>query len=254
MKIHNPVRRILFTVLVVSALTCASVQAQYPLTFDNPASFVQSSGFPSFGTYGLDNPGSPQVPNVRFDFGSPAATVTHSIGWSSQDAANNIGSGSMQLSWNWNHAADGDGAAAFTIDLYSLSAISFASLSFDVRVDPASAADLYNGYGYFEVVSRDGGYGYNKIPTFNTELGNPTYSQNIAGTWEHFVIPLTGIYQPIRAITFQDYNDASRNINGTVTIQIDNLTLTPVPEPSTTALLGLGLCGALIRVIRRQKK
>ena len=53
-------------------------------------------------------------------------------------------------------------------------------------------------------------------------------------------------------MTFWSYNDATRAINGAVTIQLDNITLTPVPEPSTTALVCLLLGGLLFRRIRGQ--
>jgi hypothetical protein len=55
-------------------------------------------------------------------------------------------------------------------------------------------------------------------------------------------------------ITIQDYNDSGRHITGSETLYIDNLALTPVPEPSTATLLGLGLCGAMSRIARRQRK
>jgi hypothetical protein len=56
----------------------------------------------------------------------------------------------------------------------------------------------------------------------------------------------------LRALTFDDYSDAAtRNINGNVQLYIDNLTLTPVPEPSTIALVGLGLAGLLF--VRRNR-
>jgi hypothetical protein len=63
-----------------------------------------------------------------------------------------------------------------------------------------------------------------------------------AGVWQHVTIPLDGTDNSIRALTFQDFNDTTRNINGTETIYIDNLALS-VPEPTSVALAGLGVAG-----------
>jgi hypothetical protein len=164
---------------------------------------------------------------VRYDYGTATANATHSVAWSANDAQTNANSGSVKLSWNWNWTADSDGAAAFSFDLFNFAntMTNASNLSFDVMVDPASAVGTNNGYGFFEVVTRDANYAYNKISGFNAELG-----QNGTGKWQHFSIPLTGVYTAVRALTFQDYNDAFRQINGTVTIYMDNITLSIVGE------------------------
>jgi hypothetical protein len=211
-------------------------------TFDNSSSFVTSSNFPAFGSYGIDNPGSPAVPNARFDFDSAGNIAPSSISWSSQDAANNSSSGSLKVSWNFS-LANGSSQSDFTLDLFN-SAQTFDMLSFDIMVDPSSAADSFGGYGDLQVFTRDGLYTVANTG-FNEELGNPDFNvTGDAGTWEHVTIPLSGFDSSVRAITFRDFEDVGafgRNINGPVTIYIDNLTLAEAPEPSAAALSGLCL-------------
>jgi hypothetical protein len=235
--------QLVLTTLAVAALATVSAKAQnYLNTFDNSGSFVTSTSFPAFGSYGLDNPGSPQVPNVRFDFGSPTATANNSIAFSSTENNGAAGSGSLALSWNWNFTADGASAAAFTMDLLN-NAQTYSSISFDILIDPSSTVGLNGDYGFFQVATRNGAYNFD-----STSLGE---GFTTAGVWEHVTIPLDGSDNSIRALTFQDFDDANRSINGTETIYIDNLALN-VPEPSTVALLGAGVAGLLS--LRRNRK
>jgi hypothetical protein len=234
---------ILATLAMVSLATAAQAQ-NYLNTFDDSSSFVTSSGFPTFGSYGLDNPGTPTVPNVRFDFGT---VTSDSIAWASgptQDAGSNPSSGSLQLNWTWATPPSGGQSAAFTIDLLN-TAQSYSSISFDIMVAAGSTPDAFGGYGDFSVATRDSGYAFNGTG-FEQELANSGFSSPAspgAGVWQHVTINLSGADSSIRAITLQDFDSADRNISGPETIDIDNLTLTPAPEPSTIALAGLGLAG-----------
>jgi hypothetical protein len=238
MKIHNPVRRILFTVLTASALACASVQAQYLNTFDNAGSF----------TTGARNFNPPPI-WIGHDYGNDTA---NSVVWSSQDAAGNAGSGSASLNWTWNYTADG--SAAFTMDLFPSPGQNFATLSFDLMVDPSSTPGGFNDYGYFQIIARNtDGYNFNDLG-FGRSLVGSGGAVPAVGVWQHIVIPLGSFGSQVRALTIQDYNDSGRHITGNETIYIDNLAFAPVPEPSTATLLGLGLCGAILRITRRQKK
>jgi hypothetical protein len=228
----------------------APVMAVNSDSFDDSSSFVTSSGFPSFGSYAWDNPGSPQVPNVRFDYGSTTAASSATETWSPNDAGGNPSSGSLKLSWNWNIAADGANSAAFTLDLYN-NPVTASALSFDIMIDPNSTPDAYNGYGYFQVFTRDGSYNDNDTGSDDGEFGNPNFSSPASpgtGVWTHVTIPLSGTDSVIRAVTIQDYDSADRNINGPETIYIDNLTLT-VPEPASMGLLGLGA----VAIVRRRR-
>jgi hypothetical protein len=217
-------------------------------SFDNSSSFVTSSGFPSYGSYGWDNTGSPQVPNVRFDYGSATAASSATETWSSNDAAASPTSGSLQLSWNWNYAADGANSAAFTIDLYN-NPVTASVLSFDMMIDSNSTPDAYGGYGYFQVFTRDGSYSENDTGSADGEFGNPGYGSPAspgAGVWTHVIIPLSGADSSVRAITLQDYDSSDRDITGPETIYIDNLTLT-VPEPASLSMLSLSALALLRR-------
>jgi hypothetical protein len=209
-------------------------------TFDNSSSFVaEGTSFPTFGTYGLDNPGPPQVPNVRFDYGAATPTATWNTFFSPTHDNTGGSSGSLGVNWTWNHNADGDGSMAFTMDINSINAVKYTNLSFDIMVDPNSTFDTFGGIGYFQVFAR--GQSYNETDTgYNEELGNPTFSSPTAGTWEHISIPLTTpATENIRGLTFQLFNDTGRNINGPDTIYLDNIILTDtnVPEPASMGLL-----------------
>jgi hypothetical protein len=226
----------------------APVMAVSSDSFDNSSSFVTSSGFPSFGSYAWDNPGSPQVPNVRFDYGAATASSTATETWSANDAANSASSGSLKLSWVWNLAADGANSAAFTLDLYN-NPVTASALSFDIMIDPNSTPDTYGGYGFFQVFTRDASYNDNDTGSADGEFGNPNFSSPAspgAGVWTHVSIPLSGADSIIRAVTIQDFDSSDRNITGPETIYIDNLTLT-VPEPASMSLLGIGALAALRR-------
>jgi hypothetical protein len=237
--------KFLLAASVAAGLAGGTVKAQL-LTFDNSSSIVTSVGFPTYGSYGLDNPGTPQVPNVRFDYGSPNSGTPS---WSSQDAGGNPASGSVELSM----VLAGSGSAGFTFDLFN-NAQNFSNLSFDVMVDPSStpeAAGVAAGYGYFQVATRDGSYTFNGISAIGEDIG-AAYTGYTAGEWQHFSVALTGANQSIRALTFQDYGGPGQNVNGPVILYIDNIDLTPVPEPSSIALIGLG--GALLLgVVRRRQ-
>jgi len=239
--------QIILATLVATVLATASAQAQYLNTFDTSSSVDAGSR-----NY------SPPPIGVAFDYGGFTPSLTESVNYSStvNDTAGNPSSGSVQLNWNF-AASDGGASAAFTFDLFP-TAQTFTSLSFDIMVAPSSTPDSYCGYGYFQVATRDGSYGFNDTG-FSQELANPGYgspSSPGAGVWQHITINLSGADSSVRALTLQDYADGQgtgRAITGSETIYIDNLNLTaPVPEPTTITLIGLGMTGLLF--IRRNRK
>ena len=175
-----------------------------------------------------------EVGQWRFDFGS----VTHTTSLSPMDANGNPSSGSMQVVLGFN-AANANNQGAHTTDRWypGLNGADYSSLSFDLKIDPNSAVDAFGNNGYFAMVIRNTD-GYNYI----TQFGGNVRS---ADGWRHISTPLTGPYDHIRALTFNLYGGPSQNLTGDVTMYLDNIMFTAVPEPSTLALVGLGTLGLL---------
>ena len=157
---------------------------------------------------------------ISYDFGDDAAATVDWVSGPTYDAGGNSGSGSVQLKWTW---AGGSGNEAFTMDIFSSGQnLAGGTLSFDIMIDPSSTAGTNNDYGYLDVVSRDGGYGWNPTGLSEALL---TAAGGTVGTWAHISIPLgTGAASTVRALTFQITNDG--DISGSQTIYIDNLQLT----------------------------
>ena len=214
----------------------------FQITFDNTNAFVTSVGFPNYGTYGLDNPTpSLAVPNVRFDYGGSTTTGHTTIAWSTNDAAGQTNSGSIQFTIPMDVETDDGGTqGAFTFDFYENggAATNLTSISFDVMVDPSSTPENTNnvagGYGFLQFVSRDNNYGFVVIPTFGEDVG-AVYTGTVAGHWQHVVAALDSTDNTIRGITMQLYGGPGQNINGTVILYIDNLTVSvagAIPQPT----------------------
>jgi hypothetical protein len=184
-----------------------------------------------------------EVSQWRFDFGGAA----HTSSWdATSDANGNPGSGSWKvtLTLNTNLAADNKGA--YTKDGWfpGLDGSTLSSLQFDVKVDPASALDAFGNNGSFSIALRNTD-NYNYIQQFSGNLKS-------ADGWRHIVVnPLIGPYDHIRALTWQLYGGPSQNINGPVTLWLDNILFTEIPEPSAFAFLGV--VAALLMVRQRQR-
>lgn len=156
---------------------------------------------------------------ISYDFGADSAAKVDWVAGPTYDAGGSSGSGSVELKWTW----AGIGNEAFTMDLFaSAQNLAGGTLSFDIMIDPSSTAGTNSDYGYLDVISRDGGYGWNPTSLSEALL---TAAGGTVGTWAHVSIPLgSGAASTVRALTFQITNDG--DINGTQTIYIDNLQLT----------------------------
>ena len=185
---------------------------------------------------------SSEVGQWRFDFGG----VTHATVFDpTLDANGNAASGSMRITLGFIVGLGGDNKAAYTRDLFpGLNGGLFSAMSMDVRVDPGSAPDAFGNNGFFQMVIRNtGNYDY------NTQFGDNLRS---ADGWHHIVVsPLVGAVNDIRGVTWQLYGGPSQNLPGPVTLWIDNVVFTPVPEPSSLALAALGALALLAHRWRR---
>lgn len=183
-----------------------------------------------------------EIAQWRFDFGSAA----HVESWdSTTDANGNPGSGSWKVTLTFNTALGGENKAAYTTDRWfpGLNGSTLANLQFDLKIDPASSPDAFGNNGSFSMAIRNTD-NYNFVQQFGDNVRS-------ADGWRHITIsPLIGPYDHIRALTWQLYGGPSQNINGPVTLWLDNIQFAEVPEPGALALFGVGAI-ALLRRVRR---
>ena len=178
----------------------------------------------------------------RFDFGG---TTGNTVTWNSTEGTG--GAGALQLSMIFNTAQGGNNKALFTYDKYG-SAVNLTGyvISFDVKVAPGSALDAFGNNGYLQTAIRNtGNYTYQ-------DQSGLAGNVSIAPGWVHFsAVVDVGEGDQTRAFSVQNYGGPGQNINGSVTLFIDNFSVQAVPEPTTLALAGLGLAGML--VVRRRR-
>jgi hypothetical protein len=224
MQTNKTMGRLVLTALVASGLAGASALAQTPYsnTFD-------SSSSPFY-----------------FDYGTSGSSVSWASG-PTYDAGGSGTSGSAQLNCTFTAPNQGD---AFTAGIiYPGQNYAGATLTFDIMVASSGVPGGYGDYGYFQVWGRNtDGYTQVSDAVAGGLVGGVVPGLN---AWYQVSVACPSSWTAIRALTFQDYNDAARNIVGSETIYIDNLSITPAPEPSTIALVGLGLAGLLF--VRRNR-
>jgi hypothetical protein len=265
--------------LLASASAVHAGVAAYTQSFDSSASFTNNevNGGPA-GTNWYDG-FNPTPINIRFDYGSATATANHSVTWSSNnspDPANGaLGSGSVKLGWLWNTTADGDGSAAFTMDIQNTAGV-YTSIGFDMYIDPSSThgqfandgatvvagtstpypnSSGFEDYGFFQVFTKDQTYNQNEAHAGpdSGSLGDVVGTDPVtgaaetsygAGVWEHFQVNLTGTGKNVRGITFQSF---SQGESGPQAILLDNITLNVVPEPASLGMLAVAGSSVLLR-------
>jgi hypothetical protein len=224
--------------LMVTSMAGAQTQT-YTNTYDTSSSITTINA----GVYD----GSSE--NWRFDYGGPSDTpkADHSVSWTGTEddtPATEPNGGSVNLSWVDSEPSGGSSAAAFTTDLFAYPGNNVTNISFDLMVGVGSPVDTYGGYGYFQLFTRNESYA--EAGTSVAEELNAT-----PGTWQAFNVSFATPAQ-VRALTWQDFNDATRDMNGTQNWYIDNLSITyQVPEPASLGLLGMGIPALLMR--RRAK-
>ncbi len=178
----------------------------------------------------------------RYDFGN---ALTPTVAWSTNDANGSATSGSAELSWTWNWASQGAGGAAFTGDfLYPEQNLAGATVSFDIYVDPSSTAGLAGDYGYFQVNTRYNNSTYTYGPTYlGKSLVGLSGLVSAVGKWGHANFVLGAEASTLRALTFQDYNDSSRQITGNELIYIDNVKMIPLQTNVPTVKISRPVAG-----------
>lgn len=180
-----------------------------------------------------------EINDWRFDFGGVTQTKTFST-----DNAGGGGpaSGSMEVALTF-PAPNGDSKGAYTNDeFFPGRDLTGYMLDFDVKVVEGSAPDAFGNNGFFQFATRNTD-NYNFVNQFGDNV-------RVADGWRHVSVPLTAPVNAVRALTFQLYGGPDQNINGTVTLRIDNVVLTPIPEPAS--LGALALVGAVVAARRRR--
>ncbi len=160
-----------------------------------------------------------------FDFGS----VTHTNWFDpTMDGNTNPASGSMGVTLGFNTVYAGDNKGAYSIALSTPIAnndvLNLDTIHLDLKIDPASAMDAFGNNGYFALVLRTG-LTWFWAPQFADNVG-ANYHVDPNG-WRHIdqAITLTST-DAVHHISWQLYGGPSQNINGDVTLWIDNLYLT----------------------------
>ena len=168
-----------------------------------------------------------------FDFGS---LVIPNVSQNPTEGSPGNALGALQLDMFFNTGQGGNNRFAFTdgsLFFPGRDLTGFDSVDFDLKIADGAALDAFGNHGFFEFVSREGdGFGFNSV------LG-----QNLApttGVWIPFSVP-TDTMTETRAFTIQLYGGPSQDIDGQITLFIDNIRLV-VPEPSS-ALLACMLFG-----------
>jgi len=155
-----------------------------------------------------------EVGQWRFDFGGVAQSAAFDP---TMDANGNANSGSMKITFGFNSTLADNNKGAYTHDFATpINGANYTGLQMDVRIDPSSAMDAFGNNGFFTLALRNGS-GYDWSPQFNDNVTS-------ADGWRHIsVSPLSDPANDIRALTLQLYGGPQQNIDGNVTLWIDNL-------------------------------
>lgn len=177
----------------------------------------------------------------RFDFGSP---ITPSLTRDASEGSPGNAAGALRMDMTFVSSQGGNNRFAFTGDLFfpGRDLTGFESLKYDLKVAPGSALDAFGNHGFLQFVSREtDGYTWGNQPGFNISP---------ADGWRTITIPTTGNggldMAETRAFTLQLYGGPSQNIDGQITLFLDNVRLV-VPEPGAAVLALLGFAAAPLR-------
>lgn len=188
-----------------------------------------------------------EVSQWRFDFGGVTQSATFDP---TMDANGNANSGSVKITLGFSSTLADNNKGAFTHDFaMPLNGANFTGLQMDVKIDPSSAMDAFGNNGFFTVALRNGA-GYTWSPQFNDNVSS-------ADGWRHIsVSPLSDPVDDIRAITLQLYGGPQQNIDGNVTLWVDNISFTTPTQrlPGDADLDGVVGFDDLVTVARNYGK
>ncbi len=179
------------------------------------------------------------VQSWRFDFGGSGYTI-------SQDPTEgSLGNAAGALRLDMNFAAN---SFAFTGDVFGSETdlSGYDNLEFDLKIAPGAALDAFGNNGYLSFDSRE----------TNSYTSNSLLGENLtpAVGWQSYSLP-TASLTATRAFTLQLFGGGGQNINGNITLFLDNvrLTTTAIPEPSAFLMFGLAslVCGRSVLCRRR---
>jgi len=216
--------------------------------------------FTTTNDFGLFSNGSPVV---RSDYYSDSSAVNGLGNAANAGGAGGVGSLQLTVPGGWGPFSDGPDGLATAQDFLSAidpgaSAAGSAASSYGPGTLPSYSGtmsfDAYTGnltdWNQFGVLFN---YNGNWTPFFSSSTSNFTGADG--RTWTHTVVPYTinAVNAGLTYFGFSIAGNTSGNVAGE-TIDVDNFQVVapaPVPEPTTLALLAVGLT-ALLFLRRRQ--
>lgn len=171
------------------------------------------------------------VQSWRFDFGSP---ITPGLSQDPTEGSPGNAQGALRMDMTYVASQGGNNNFAFTGDVFfpETDLTGFDNVEFDLKIADGAALDAFGNHGFFQFVSREtGGYSFNSVLGENLP---PT-----TGVWLPYSVP-TDTMTATRAFTIQLYGGPDQNIDGPITLFLDNIRLTNnIPEPTGLALVAL---------------
>lgn len=176
------------------------------------------------------------VQSWRFDFGSP---ITPVLSQDPTEGSPDNAAGALRMDMTYVASQGGSNNFAFTGDVFfpATDLTGFEEVKFDLKIADGATLDAFGNHGFFQFVSREtDSYSFNSV--LGTNLAPET------GVWKTYSVSAETM-AATRAFTIQLYGGPGQNIDGPITLFMDNIRLT-VPEPSTIALVGLLACSSIV--------